>query len=160
MTKKAFQDYYPDHLAHCYGCGKLNEVGHQIKSYWEGEESICFFKPAEYHISIPGFVYGGLIASLIDCHGTGTASAAGYRAENRPMDSLPPLRYLTASLHVDYLKPTPLNIVLELRGSVKEIKRRKVVVDVIVIGNGVITAHGQVVAVQVPEHLIPGMVID
>ena len=160
MTTKAFQDYYPDHLAHCYGCGKLNEVGHQIKSYWEGEESICFFKPAEYHISIPGFVYGGLIASLIDCHGTGTASAAGYRAENRPMDSLPPLRYLTASLHVDYLKPTPLNIVLELRGSVKEIKGRKVVVDVTVIGNGVITAHGQVVAVQVPEHLIPGMVID
>lgn len=157
MTTKAFQDYYPDHMAHCYGCGKLNEVGHQIKSYWDGEESICLFKPKEYHISIPGYVYGGLIASVIDCHGTGTAAAAGYRAENRPMDSLPPLRYLTASLHVDYLKPTPLNVVLELRGVVKEIKGRKVIVDINVIANGIITAHGQVVAVQVPEHLIPGM---
>jgi len=158
MTTKAFQDYYPDHMAHCYGCGKLNEIGHQIKSYWDGEESICLFKPKEYHISIPGYVYGGLIASVIDCHGTGTAAAAGYRAENRPMDSQPPLRYLTASLHVDYLKPTPLNIVLELRGVVKEIKGRKVIVEIRVIANGIITAHGEVVAVQVPEHLIPGMV--
>jgi acyl-coenzyme A thioesterase PaaI-like protein len=158
MTTKAFQDYYPDHMAHCYGCGKLNEVGHQIKSYWDGERSICLFKPKDYHISIPGYVYGGLIASLIDCHGTGTAAAAGYRAENRPMDSLPPLRFLTASLHVDYLKPTPLGIVLELRGTVKEIKGRKMVVDIDVIANEIITAHGQVVAVQVPEHLIPGMV--
>lgn len=157
MTTKAFQDYYPDHMAHCYGCGKLNEVGHQIKSYWDGERSVCHFKPKDYHISIPGYVYGGLIASLIDCHGTGTAAAAGYRAENRPMDSLPPLRYLTASLHVDYLKPTPLGVTLELSGMVKEIKGRKVVVDIDVIANGVITAHGQVVAVQVPEHLIPGM---
>lgn len=144
-------------MAHCFGCGKLNEVGYQIKSYWEGEESICWFKPKEYHIAIPGYVYGGLIASLIDCHGTGTAAAAGYRAENRPMDSQPPLRYLTASLQVDYLKPTPLGILLELRGIVKEVKGRKVVVDINVIANGVITAHGQVVAVQVPEHLIPGM---
>jgi acyl-CoA thioesterase FadM len=74
------------------------------------------------------------------------------------MDSLPPLRYLTASLHIDYLKPTPLNVVLELRGIVKEIKGRKVVIDISVIANGIVTAHGQVVAVQVPEHLIPGLV--
>lgn len=157
MTTKPFQDFYPDHMAHCYGCGRLNDVGHQIKSYWDGEESICLFKPEPYHISIPGYVYGGLIASLVDCHGTGTAAAAGYRAENRSMDSLPPLRYLTASLHVDYLKPTPLNVVLEVRGIVKEIKGRKVIVEINVTANGNITARGQVVAVQVPEHLISGL---
>jgi acyl-coenzyme A thioesterase PaaI-like protein len=157
MNTKAFQDFYPDPMAHCYGCGRLNELGHQIKSYWDGDESICLFKPEAYHISIPGYVYGGLIASLVDCHGTGTAAAAGYRAENRSMDSLPPLRYLTASLHVDYLKPTPLNVTLELRGIVKEVKGRRVVVDISVIANGITTVRGQVVAVQVPEHLIPGM---
>ena len=157
MNTKSFQDLYPDHLAHCFGCGRLNDVGHQIKSYWDGEESICFFKPEPFHISIPGYVYGGLIASIVDCHGTGTAAAAGYRAENRSMDSLPPLRYLTASLHIDYLKPTPLSEILELRGVVKEIKGRKVVVDINVLVNGIITVQGQVVAVQVPEHLIPGL---
>jgi len=150
----AFQDFYPDVLAHCYGCGRLNEHGHQIKSYWDGEESVCRFMPKPYHIAIPGYVYGGLLASLIDCHGTGTASAAGYRAETRAMDSEPPLRYLTASLHVDYLKPTPLGPVLEIRGRVKEVKGRKITIEEWIMVNGVITVRGKVVAVQVPEQLV------
>jgi len=119
MSQKSFQDHYPDALAHCYGCGKLNKDGHQIKSYWDGEESVCHFVPKPYHIAIPGYVYGGLLATLIDCHGTGTAAAAAYRTENRLMDTLPAFRFLTASLHVDYLKPTPLGIELEVRGKVK-----------------------------------------
>ncbi len=160
MTTRAFQDYYPDNLAHCYGCGRLNPDGYQIKSYWDGEESVCYFQPSEHHISIPGYVYGGLLASLIDCHGTGTAAAAGYRAEGRPMDSAPALRYLTASLHVDYLKPTPLGTVLEVRGKVKEVKGRKVVIEEWIVANGDITVRGEVVAVQVPESLIDGLVGD
>ena len=66
---KAFQDYYPESLSNCYGCGRLNEHGLQIKSYWDGEESVCFFQPKSHHTGgIPGYVYGGLIAALIDCH--------------------------------------------------------------------------------------------
>ena len=154
MSEKAFQDYYPDHMAHCYGCGRLNEHGHQIKSYWDGEESVCYFQPTADHISIPGYVYGGLLASLIDCHGTGTAAAAGYRAQSRPMDSEPALRYLTASLHVDYLKPTPLGCTLEVRGKVKEVKGRKVVIEEWIVANGEITVRGEVVAVQVPDVMV------
>ena len=103
MEKKAFQDYYPDDLSCCYGCGRFNEHGLQIKSYWDGEETVCIHQPKTYYTAIPGYVYGGLIASLIDCHSTGTAAAARYKAENRGMDTLPPIRFLTASLHVDYL---------------------------------------------------------
>jgi acyl-coenzyme A thioesterase PaaI-like protein len=154
MKQKAFQDYYPDQLSHCYGCGRLNEHGHQIKSYWEGEESVCVFQPKPYHTAIPGYVYGGLIASLIDCHSTGTAAAAAYRAENRPMDTDPPLRFLTASLHVDYLRPTPIDGPLEVRGRVKEIKGRKVVVSTTLSAGGEPCARGEVVAVQMPEHLL------
>jgi acyl-coenzyme A thioesterase PaaI-like protein len=154
MDDKSFQEYYPDHMAHCYGCGRLNEHGHQIKSYWEGEESVCHFQPKSHHIAIPGYVYGGLLASLIDCHGTGTAAAAGYRAEGRTMDTSPALRYLTASLHVDYLKPTPLGPLLEIRGQVKEVKGRKVAIEEWIIVNGEITVRGEVVAVQVPDQLV------
>ncbi|HVN15044.1 MAG TPA: PaaI family thioesterase [Anaerolineales bacterium] len=155
---KAFQDYYPDSLAHCYGCGRLNEYGHQIKSYWDGEESVCHFVPEPYHIAIPGYVYGGLLASLIDCHGTGTASAAGYRAGDRAMDSRPPLRYLTASLHVDYLRPTLLGVELEVRGKVKEVKGRKVVIEEWIIANHDITVRGEVVAVQVPDSMLEDLI--
>lgn len=160
MTQNAFQDYYPDHMAHCYGCGRLNEHGHQIKSYWDGEESVCHFQPKPYHIAIPGYVYGGLLASLIDCHGTGTAAAAGYRAENRAMDTEPPLRYLTASLHVDYHKPTPLGTTLEIRGKVKGVKGRKVVIEEWILANGVVTVRGEVVAVQVPEQMVKELLKD
>ena len=153
---KAFQDYYPENLSHCYGCGRLNEHGLQIKSTWEGDESVCLFAPRPYHTAIPGYVYGGLIASLIDCHGTGTAAAAVYRYQGRDMDTLPALRYVTASLKVDYLKPTPLGPPLELRGQVKEIggtpTGRKVVVAITLSAEGEVCARGEVVAVQVPEN--------
>ena len=156
MSQKAFQDYYPDHFSHCYGCGRLNVEGLKIKSYWDGDESVCIHQPRPEYMAIPGFVYGGLIASLIDCHGTGTAAAAKYLYEDREMDTDPPLRFLTASLHVDYLRPTPLGVPLVLRGRVKEIKGRKVVVEATLSAEGKVCARGEVVAVQVPEHLIPG----
>jgi acyl-coenzyme A thioesterase PaaI-like protein len=154
MTQKAFQDYYTESTSHCYGCGRLNEHGLQIKSYWDGDETVCTFTPRPYHTAIPGYVYGGLIASLIDCHGTATAAAAAYRAQGRDMDTDPPLRFLTASLHVDYLQPTPIEGPLEVRATVKEIKGRKVVVASTLSAEGQVCARGEVVAVQAPEHLI------
>lgn len=151
MTSPVFQDHYPENVSHCYGCGRLNHLGLQIRTQWEGDESVTRFRPRPEHIAIPGFVYGGLIASLVDCHGTGTAAAAMYREEGRSMDSLPAYRFVTASLKVDYLAPTPLEGELEIRGRVKEIKGRRVVIDAIVFAQGRLTARGEVVAVQMPE---------
>jgi acyl-coenzyme A thioesterase PaaI-like protein len=154
MSTKSFQDHYPEHMSHCYGCGSLNHAGHQIKTHWDGEESVSRFTPDQHHVAIPGYVYGGLLASLIDCHGTGTAAAAAYRAEGRDMDSDPAHRFLTASLHVDYLKPTPLGVELEIRGRVKEIKGRKVVIEEWIVADGEITVRGEVVAVEVPDAMV------
>lgn len=152
MGKTAFQDHYPDDVSHCYGCGRSNEHGLQIKSYWDGDETVATFLPRPYHTAIPGYVYGGLIASLIDCHGTGTAAAAAYRAEGREMGTEPALRFVTASLKVDYLRPTPLGVPLTVRGTVKEVKGRKVVVGATLSAGDEVCARGEVVAVQMPEH--------
>ncbi|MEE4363974.1 MAG: PaaI family thioesterase [Desulfotignum sp.] len=156
MTEKAFQEYYSEEFSHCYGCGRKNEHGHQIKSYWDGEDSVAVFQPEPYHIAIPGFVYGGLIASLIDCHGTGTAAAATYREQGRAMDSEPALRFVTASLKVDFLAPTPLGVPLEIRATVSQITPKKVVVDEKVTANGKICATGQVIAVKMPDSMLSG----
>jgi len=59
----------------------------------------------------------------------------------------PSRRFLTASLHVDYLKPTPLNVERETRAKVKELKGRKVIVEEWLMANGVIT-------VRVPEFML------
>ena len=155
MSTKAFQDFYPDDLSHCYGCGRLNPDGLQIKSRWEGDEAVCIYTPRPYHTAIPGYVYGGLIASLIDCHSTGTASAAAHREAGREMGTEPSLRFLTAALHVNYLKPTPIDVPLEVRATIKEVKGRKVVIASRLLAEGQVCATGEVVAVQVPEDLMP-----
>ncbi|MCA9896748.1 MAG: PaaI family thioesterase [Ardenticatenaceae bacterium] len=149
---KAFQDFYPEDTSYCYGCGRLNEKGLQIKSYWEGEQSVARYVPRPEHMAIPGYVYGGLLASLVDCHGTGTAAAATARAENREMDSEPAIRFVTGSLKVDYLRPTPLGPVLELRGTVKELKPRKVVIAIDLLADGEVCVRGEVIAVRLPEN--------
>jgi acyl-coenzyme A thioesterase PaaI-like protein len=151
MSEKAFQDHYQEAHSICYGCGRLNEHGLQIKSYWDGDESVCTFMPRPEHTAMAGYVYGGLIASVIDCHGTGTAAAAAYRAEGRDMGTEPDLRYVTASLHVDYHKPTPIDAPMELRGKVREIKGRKVMVAITLTSKGQVCARGEVIAVQLPE---------
>ena len=156
MADKAFQDCYPGDFAQCYGCGRLNEDGLKLKSYWDGDETVCRFTPRPYHTAVPGYVYGGLIASLIDCHCTGTAAAAAARAENRTIDSDPPFRFVTASLKVDYLKPTPLGPELEVRAKVDEIKGRKVVVTATVSAEGEVCARGAVVAILIPGSFAAG----
>jgi len=151
MSERAVQDFYADDMAWCYGCGRLNAEGFHLKTVWDGDETLTRFTPRPYHIAIPGYVYGGLIASLIDCHGTGSAAAAAYRAEGHQVGEGPAPRYVTASLRVDYLKPTPIGVPLEVRGRVKELKGRKAIVEARVIAGGELTARGEVVAVQVPE---------
>lgn len=155
MDEYAFQDRYPDDLSHCYGCGRLNEHGLRIRSRWDGEETAATFLPRPYHTAIPGYVYGGLIASLIDCHATGTAAAAAYRQADREMGTEPPLRFVTASLRVDFVRPTPLGVPLEVRGTIREITSRKVVVSATVSADGQVCATGEVVAVRMPEQMMP-----
>ena len=158
MQNKAFQDNYPDDLAHCYGCGKNNDNGHQLKSYWlenkdtkdEGkeEQTIAHFTPESYHTAIPGFVYGGLLASLIDCHGTGSASAMASRNAEDPSK---PQRFVTGSLNVSYLAPTPITAELELIGTFTEVKERKIVVEITLAANGIMCAKGTVIAIKMPD---------
>ena len=154
MDVRAFQDFYPDDVSHCYGCGRLNDHGIQLKSYWDGDQTVADVTPRPYHTAIPGYVYGGFLASIIDCHGTGSAAAAAYRAQRRSMDSDPPLRFVTASLRVDYLRPTPIGIPLQLRGVIKDISQRKVTTAITVSAQGQVCARAEVVAVLMPPDMI------
>ena len=153
MNQRAFQDLYPDEFCHCYGCGRLNEHGLQIKSYWDGDQAVAVFEPRPYQTGIAGYVYGGLIASLIDCHCIAAASAAKHRSENGEQDADTLPRFVTAALHVDFLRPTPLGVPLEIRAQAEEIKGRKVTLTARLLAKGEICARGKVVAVQMPESM-------
>src|SRR5262245_13179943 len=101
---------------HCFGCGALNERGLQIKSHWDGDELVCRWLPNPYHIGHPGIVYGGLIASVVDCHAIWTAMATACRDEGVPLDeaSPPPFAFVTGKLSVSYLNPARIDRPLEL----------------------------------------------
>jgi len=153
MKEGAIQDHYPEEFAHCYGCGRLNDHGLKIKSRWEGDESVCRFEPQPYYTGgFPGFVYGGILASLIDCHSSGTASAADWRQRDSSRAGEPPSRFVTASLKVDFVKPTPMGKVLELRSRTTEIKGRKITVSTELFVDGVIHVKGEAVMVRIPEN--------
>jgi acyl-coenzyme A thioesterase PaaI-like protein len=150
----AIQDHYPDDVAHCYGCGRLNDAGHRVRTGADGEETVTWFTPDTSHTAIPGFVYGGLIASLIDCHSSGSAAIAAERAAGRAVGDRVAPRFVTASLKVDYLEPTPLGPELELRGRVKEMRGRKVVIETTLSADGTVTARGEAVLVLMPEAML------
>lgn len=151
----AIQDLYPDDYARCYGCGRLNPDGLHVRTLWDGVGT-ARFTPLPHHVAIAGFVYGGLLASIIDCHGIGTAAAAAMESAGDVPGRDPSPRFVTASLHVDYLRPTPLGPELMLTARPRHTGTRKVYVDVEVEAGGTVTARGVVVAVRMPGSFVPG----
>jgi acyl-coenzyme A thioesterase PaaI-like protein len=148
----AIQDLYPEEFAHCFGCGSKNPHGHQLKSYDQGGEVVAHFTPGADYISVPGFVYGGLLASLIDCHAMATAAAADLAAMPGGSGASAP-RYVTGALRVDYLKPTPLGVELEIRGRVIEQSEKKKVVALTLSAGGTVTVKAEAVAVRMPKSM-------
>ena len=146
----ALQDLYPEDFSHCYGCGRLNSHGHHVRSVWKDGEATARFTPEPYHIAMPGFVYGGLIASLIDCHAMATAAGAFMASQGQVPGKDQTPRFVTGSLQVDYRKPTPAGQELLLTGKAVEIGERKVIVEVSFRAGDVETARGRVVAVRIP----------
>ncbi|GIN86647.1 thioesterase [Heyndrickxia sporothermodurans] len=152
---KAIQDEYPDDFAWCYGCGRLNDEGHHFRTGWEGEHSVTIYTPLKEHMALPDFVYGGVIASLIDCHGTGSAALALHKKNGHEVgDGFEPPRFVTASLHVDFLKPTPHGTPLKAIGTIHEIHPKKWKVETELYANDQLCARGEVVAVVMPSTFI------
>ena len=139
----------------CFGCGAWNESGLNIKSEWDGDVSVCRFVPQPHHAAMPpDIVNGGIIAAVIDCHAVCTAIADAYRRADRHAGDgkRPLLWYATASLQVNYLKPTRLSMPFEVRARVVEVRGRRTRLEVgLVSADGTRTCTGEVVAAQVSD---------
>ncbi len=156
MGNKPIQDFYPDEIAICYGCGRHNAEGLHIQTYWDGEEGISHFTPKPHHTAFPGIVYGGLLASLVDCHMIGTAIAATYQAEGREPGSEPEVTYVTGNLNITYLQPTPTETELTLRARVKELHPRKAMVACSLYAGAQECVQAEMVAVRVQSRATMG----
>ncbi|MEJ2284278.1 MAG: PaaI family thioesterase [Desulfobacterales bacterium] len=154
MDQIAFQDesYCKGNL--CWVCGNDNAHGLYIKSYWDGEESVCTWQAQKHHTAgWPHVLNGGIISGIIDCHCVQTAMAANYKDTREEGNDPSHYWFATASLKVDFLRPTPVDRPVQLRARVKELHTKKALVTCSLYSDGVECARGEVIAVQVPAGL-------
>ena len=149
MNQPAIQDHFRGDHAICYGCGRDNAHGLHVRTHWDGQTGTFRFTPETYHTAFPGVVYGGLIASLFDCHCIGTAIAAAYDAEGRPPGSMPGIMYVTANLNVNYLRPAPMDRELLLKAHIVETQGKKTTVAGTLSENGAECANATVIGIRV-----------
>ncbi len=149
MDAIAFQERMPGN--HCFGCGAANAEGLRIRSFWSAEnESICRYRPRPHQAAGPrGYLNGGIIATLIDCHAVCTAIADAYRREGRGMGEGELVWYVTGSLQIDYRRPTPIDREVELRARIVEVDGRKTWLRCELVSGADLCAAARVLAVRV-----------
>ena len=150
MATPAIQDQIPDN--YCWGCGADNPQGLHLKSFWGGGEALARFRPDAAFAAGPRHILnGGVIATLLDCHGVCTAIARAYDDEERPIGSGPEIWCATSSMTVQYLRPTPLGEEVALTGRVLEVDGPTTTVACELASAGKERARATVRAVRVPE---------
>jgi acyl-coenzyme A thioesterase PaaI-like protein len=148
MMEESFQEQ--SSVLHCHGCGADNEKGLQIRSYWDGDEAVCEWRPESHHCGgSKQIVNGGIVATLIDCHSLNLAIAHAYKSEGRPIGSVPKIGYVTGNLNVSYLRPTPIDEALRLRAKILKIEGRKTWVSCTLSAAGEIRATGEVLGIRI-----------
>jgi acyl-coenzyme A thioesterase PaaI-like protein len=121
----------------CFGCGPANPAGLKIESIAHGDDVVLDWMPQPHHEAIHGFVNGGVLATLFDCHMAWTAawSIAGAASD---VTGLP--LTVTAHLDVTYLSPTPSTSPLQVRARATETTNRKATVAAELASDGSIRA--------------------
>lgn len=97
----------------CFGCGPANPHGLQLQSHPDGPGVIAEWSPHEMHSNGTGFLCGGVIGTLLDCHAM--AAVAWWMHEQLGGWPDDPSRhpeggpfYLTSGYEVRFRRPTPL----------------------------------------------------
>jgi acyl-coenzyme A thioesterase PaaI-like protein len=142
------QELYPPAIRGCFGCGADNPEGLQVQSFWDGRWARASFTPGPEHRAYPGVVNGGVIATLMDCHGLAAAWCEAYQRRGDPPGRGEPVEMVTGRLEVDYLAPAPLGPELRLEAEVAEAGAKKTVVQCRLWAGEKECARGRVVCVR------------
>jgi acyl-coenzyme A thioesterase PaaI-like protein len=102
---------YPDLT--CFGCGHANPAGLRLRSYPGDGCVTATFEPWPEHDNGLGYLNGGIISTLLDCH---SAAAVLLEADHQGWNALPgaDLAFVTAGLDVRFLRPAPLREPVDL----------------------------------------------
>lgn len=149
-NKRSLQELWP--LGTCYGCGVSNPDGMHLKSFWSEDQtyvSATYTCEAKYNSGFPGVMFGGTVASLIDCQSIWTAIAFAHKAESRDIESASDIVYVTKQITVNYMKATPLEEPIYLKSWVGGNVEKKVTVICELGTKDTLTATGRTLAVRI-----------
>ena len=131
----------------CFGCGPANAEGLQIKSYPIENGLKMTFEPEEMHQAFPGMINGGIIGTLMDCHGNWTAAMAIMESRK---ETEPPCT-VTARYSIKLRRPTPHGVPLEITSQVESLDGDRAEISMKLIANGELCAQGDGLFVAVKE---------
>jgi acyl-coenzyme A thioesterase PaaI-like protein len=145
---QSLQERYAPQNA-CFGCGPANERGLRLRSFAEGEETVCDWEPQAHHEAFPGVLAGGIVGTLLDCHSNWTAA---WHLMRRDGLATPPCT-VTYDYHVTMRRPTPTDGPVHLVARVVESEGQRATVEAELAAGGEVTAtcRGRFVAVG-PGH--------
>ena len=139
------REFAPESI--CFGCGPANKKGLRIDSYRIEDGLEMRFTPSEEHQAFPGMVNGGIIGTLLDCHGNWTAAIA---LMDRIGSDEPPCT-VTASYEIKLRRPTPHGSELHITSKVEEIQNDRATISMSLMADGKLCAIGTGIFVAVKE---------
>lgn len=143
-TQSLQERYAPQNR--CFGCGPSNPKGLRIRSFPEGDEVVCEWRPEAHHLAFENVLNGGICGALLDCHSNWTAA---HHLMQKQGSSAPPYT-VTSDFHVQLRRPTPMDVPLQLRAHVVDSSDDRATVEATLEANGKVTAtcRGTFVAVK------------
>ena len=153
----AIQDRYGERFQHCWGCGPKNDLGLHLKTYpsLDGECCISRIKLEKaYTGGVPSNVFGGMIATIFDCHGTASAAWFAHHQKGLELTETTLIgRFITARLEIDYLSPSPIDDEIVVISTLEELGERKAIISMEMTVATKVRAKAKMVAVAVKDHM-------
>ena len=153
----AIQDRYGERFQHCWGCGPRNDLGLHLKTYpsLDGECCISRIKLEKaYTGGVPSNVFGGMIATIFDCHGTASAAWFAHHQKGLELTETTLIgRFITARLEIDYLSPSPIDDEIVVISTLEELGERKAIISMEMTVATKVRAKAKMVAVAVKDHM-------
>jgi uncharacterized protein (TIGR00369 family) len=113
LSTEAEETLYHGPQNNCFGCGAANPVGLQLRFAIEPDSAVvCQAVISDQYEGPPGYLHGGIIATLLD-----EAMSKANRAHG--------VTAMTRQMQVEYLRPVPSGAAIRIEGNVTRSEGRK-----------------------------------
>ena len=134
MNLSLQEQWMPDGT--CFRCGPANGHGLRLRSFPSDKDGgvIAEWRPEAHHNACLGFVCGGVIGTLLDCH-TGAALAWALNVRDGTSNRTPlphpfvTAPWATAQFLVKLLRPAPIDAAVTLRAKVVQLDSDEAIVE-------------------------------